>query len=72
MISMKDDLEQAVERVHRLGGKVHLFEKCQGMWVAGVYFHGGRRYEWASSPSMEESLCKVIEIIEKETCYGLA
>lgn len=66
------NLEMLIDRAHSLGGTVQLFETQQGLWTAGLYFYGGRRYEWAAASSMMKALSRAIEITEKETCYGLA
>lgn len=69
---MKTHLEMLIDRAHSLGGTVQLFETQRGLWTAGIFMYGGRKYEWAASSSIEKALSMAIEITERETCYGLA
>ena len=64
---MTPRFEKLLKRARKIGGRVQLFETHADLWTAGIYFHGGRKYEWASrSGDPCDALEKAIEFAEKE------
>lgn len=74
----EDDFGFLMGRARKLGGRVQIFQAFSGApWTAGIYFDGGRKYEWGGGSTIAEALARAVIMAEnaatpEDDCMGLA